>query len=51
MRLRAIKLGLSVAGLTLAIVAIAVDDPRLTWGAIVLLTVAVVLRFIGKRST
>ena len=49
MRIRALKLGLSVAGLVLAVAAIALDDTRLTWGAIAVLAVAVVLRFIGRR--
>jgi hypothetical protein len=51
MRFRALKLGLSVAGLALAVVAIAINDTRLTWGAIAVLAVAVALRFIGGRPS
>ncbi len=40
-----VKLGLSFAGLLLAIAAIALDDQRLTWVAIGALTVSVGMRF------
>lgn len=45
-----VKLGLSAAGLLLAIAAIALDDQRLTWVAIGALTVSVAMRFWGRKK-
>lgn len=43
-----LKVALSLLGLLLAIVAIAVDDPRITWVAIAMLAASVSLRFVIK---
>ena len=45
----AIRMGLGVAGLLLAVVAIARDDPRFTWLAIGVLATALAMRILGRR--
>jgi hypothetical protein len=47
--LRLVKTALSVTGMALAVLALAIDEPQLTWVAIAVLAVAVGLRFIIKR--
>ena len=44
-----IRIGVALAGLILAIVAIARDDPRFTWLAIGVLAVALALRLLDRR--
>lgn len=43
-----LKLVFSALGLILAIIAIAIDDPRVTWVAIAMLASSVALRFVIK---
>jgi hypothetical protein len=50
MMLQRLKLAFSLLGLLLAIVAIAFNDPRVTWVAIAMLAASVALRFVGRRS-
>ncbi len=51
MTYRRVKLGLSFAGLLLAIAAIAFNDTRLTWVAIGALAVSVAMRFLGRGKS
>ena len=46
-----VRLGLALLGVLLAAAAVAVDDRRLTWAAIAVLTVALLLRFVGRNRT
>jgi hypothetical protein len=44
-----VRLGLALAGFVVALLAIALEDQRLTWGAIALLTAAVILRLLDRK--
>ncbi|MDX2207059.1 MAG: hypothetical protein SFU57_05405 [Gemmatimonadales bacterium] len=50
MKLQQLRLGLSAAGLALAVAAIATDTPWLIWAAIGVLTVSLGLRLIQRRD-
>ena len=45
-----LRMVFAAIGLVLALVAIAVDDQRITWVAIAMLAAAVALRFVGRGS-
>lgn len=47
--LRRIKLALAFVGLGLAGLAIAIDDPRITWAAIAFLAAALAVRLLAPR--
>jgi hypothetical protein len=47
--MKALRLGLSFAGFVLAVLSITLDDRRLVWGAIALLTGSLLLRFLQRR--
>jgi hypothetical protein len=43
-----LRLVVALIGVLAAVAAVVVDDPRLTWAAIVILAVALLLRFVGR---
>jgi hypothetical protein len=46
-----VRLGLVIAGFVLALLSVTLDDHRLAWGAIALLTASLILRLIlSKRE-
>lgn len=45
-----IRLGVALAGILLAVVAMARNDQRLTWAAIAVLGVAVILRLVARAT-
>lgn len=49
MTVRRAKLILSAAGVALSLIALKLDRPALTWAAIVVLAVAVGLRFVERK--
>jgi hypothetical protein len=51
MSLNQVRLGLSLSGMVVAVVAIILDDRRIVWGAIALLAASLLLRLMaGRRS-
>jgi hypothetical protein len=50
MNVTKVRLGLSLSGMVVAVVAIMLNDRRIVWGAIVLLAASLLLRVVaGKR--
>jgi len=49
MNIHRIRLGLSLTGMVVAVLAIMRDDRRLVWGAIALLAVSLLLRLVARR--
>ena len=49
MNLTTLRLGLSLSGMVVAIVAITLNDRRIVWGAIALLAASLLLRLIAGR--
>lgn len=45
-----IRLGVALAGILLAVIAMARNDQRLTWAAIAVLGVALVLRLVARAT-
>ncbi len=52
MNLNKVRLGLSLAGMVVAVVAIMLNDRRIVWGAIALLAASLLLRLVarGRRT-
>jgi hypothetical protein len=51
MSLNQVRLGLSLSGMVVAVVAIILDDRRIVWGAVALLAASLLLRLMaGRRS-
>ena len=48
MSLNQVRLGLSLSGMVVAVVAIMLNDRRIVWGAIVLLAASLLLRLVAK---
>jgi hypothetical protein len=46
-----LRLGLAFGGFAAALLAVAFEDRRLGWGAIVLLTASLVVRIVERRRT
>jgi hypothetical protein len=44
-----LRLGLSLAGFVLAVLSITLDDRRLVWGAIALLSGSLILRLLQRK--
>jgi hypothetical protein len=44
-----LRLGLVIAGFVLALLSVALDDHRLAWGAIALLTASLIIRLILRK--
>lgn len=44
-----LRVGLAIAGFVLALLSVALDDPRLAWGAIAVLTASLILRLIIRK--
>jgi hypothetical protein len=51
MNLHQVRLGLSLSGMVVAIVAIMLDDRRVVWGAIALLAASLMLRLVARRRS
>jgi len=49
MSINRIRLGLSLTGMVVAVLAIMLDDRRLVWGAIALLAASLLLRVVARR--
>lgn len=49
MSLARVRLGLSLAGMVVAVIAIMLEDQRIVWGAIALLAASLVLRLVARR--
>jgi Flp pilus assembly protein TadB len=49
MNLNRIRLGLSLTGMVMAVLAIMLNDRRLVWGAIALLAASLLLRLVVRR--
>jgi hypothetical protein len=49
MSINRIRLGLSLAGMVVAVLAIMLNDRRLVWGAIALLAASILLRVVARR--
>lgn len=49
MTLNQVRLGLSLAGMVVAVVAITLNDRRIIWGAIALLAGSLLLRVVAAR--
>jgi hypothetical protein len=47
--MKAFRLGLSLAGFVLAVLSITLDDRRLVWGAIALLTGSLIIRLLQRK--
>jgi hypothetical protein len=45
-----IRLGLSLSGMTVAVLAIMLKDRRLVWGAIALLAASLLIRAVARRG-
>jgi hypothetical protein len=45
-----LRIGLGLAGLLVAVVAVATDNPRVTWGGIALLTASLIVRLLQHRG-
>jgi len=46
----ALRLGFSLAGFVVALLSIALDDGRLAWGAIALLTASLIVRLLQRKQ-
>ena len=46
-----IRLGLALAGMALGLLAVALNEGRLAWGAIALLAGALIVRLVQRRGT
>ena len=46
-----LRLGLGLAGVLLAVLAVVQDDQRIGWGAVALLTGSVILRLMSRRRS
>jgi hypothetical protein len=49
MNLHQVRLGLSLSGMVVAVVAIMLNDRRIVWGAIALLAASLLLRLVARR--
>jgi hypothetical protein len=49
MNLNRVRLGLSLSGMVVAVVAIMLNDRRIVWGAIVLLAASLLLRLVARH--
>jgi hypothetical protein len=49
MNLTKLRLGLSLSGMVVAVVAIMLNDRRIVWGAIALLAASLLLRIVARR--
>jgi hypothetical protein len=49
MSINRIRLGLSLAGMVVAVLAVMRNDRRLVWGAIALLAASLLLRVVARR--
>ena len=47
--MKRLRFNLAIAGILLAVVALWLDETRITWVAIGVLAIAVILRIIGRR--
>jgi len=45
-----LRIGLGLAGLAVAVVAVATDSPRITWAGIALLTGSLIVRLLQRRD-
>jgi hypothetical protein len=45
-----LRLGLAVAGFAAAVLAVLLDQPRVVWGAIALLTASLIVRLLQRRN-
>jgi hypothetical protein len=45
-----LRLGLGLAGLVVAAVAVATDSPRITWAGVALLTGSLIVRLLQRRD-
>jgi hypothetical protein len=50
MNVNRIRLGLSLTGMVVAVLAIMLNDRRLVWGAIALLAASLLLRVVARRG-
>ena len=50
MNVNRIRLGLSLTGMVVAVLAIMLNDRRLVWGAIALLAASIILRLVQRRG-
>jgi len=44
-----LRIGLAIAGFAAAVVAVLLDQPRVVWGAIALLTGSLIVRLLQRR--
>ena len=51
MNLNQVRLGLSLSGMVVAVVAIMLNDRRIVWGAIALLAASLLLRLVIRRRS
>jgi hypothetical protein len=49
MKLHQVRLGLSLSGMVVAVVAIMLNDRRIVWGAIALLAASLLLRLVARK--
>ena len=49
MNLHPVRLGRSLSGMVVAVVAIMLNDRRIVWGAIALLAASLLLRIVARR--
>jgi hypothetical protein len=45
-----LRIGLAIAGFAAAVVAVMLDQPRVVWGAIALLTGSLIVRLLQRRG-
>ena len=45
-----LRLGLAIAGFAAAVLAVLLDQPRVVWGAIALLTGSLIVRLLQRRG-
>jgi hypothetical protein len=45
-----LRIGLGLAGLVVAVAAVALDNPRVTWAGIALLTASLIVRVLQRRG-
>ena len=45
-----LRIGLAIAGFAAAVVAVMLDQPRMVWGAIALLTGSLIVRLLQRRG-
>ncbi len=45
-----LRIGLAIAGFVTAVVAVMLDQPRVVWGAIALLTGSLIVRLLQRRG-